>query len=167
MQAILNHAGIKAELIEQTPETISRSIQLNDGQCLPISILTQGILHTIQARSLRPEQVAIFCNADSRISCNLPQYPVMLKQTLTKMGHGLEQVEIRVSPYLPTDLPLELLVDLYRSWLLSGLLQKMTHRVRPREKTAGATDRLLKRRKRACLRPSGKERPRKRFFRRS
>jgi predicted nucleotide-binding protein (sugar kinase/HSP70/actin superfamily) len=66
----------------------------------------------------------------------------MLKQTLTKMGHGLEQVEIRLSPYLPTDLPLELLVDLYRSWLISGLVQKMTHRIRPRERTAGATDRL-------------------------
>ena len=127
----------------QTPETISRSIQLNDGQCLPISILTQGVLHTIQTLSLRPEQVAIFCNADSRISCNLPQYPVMLRQTLTKMGHGLEQVEVRVSPYLPTDLPLELMVDLYRAWLISGLLQKMTHQVRPREKTAGATDRLV------------------------
>jgi len=142
MQAIFNRSGIRAELIEHTPETIARSIQLNDGQCLPISILTQGILHTIQTRSLRPEQVAVFCNADSRISCNLPQYPVMMKQTLTKMGHGLEQVEIRVSPYLPTDLPLEVLADLYRSWNHSGLLQKMTHRVRPREKTAGATDRL-------------------------
>ena len=67
----------------------------------------------------------------------------MLRQTLTKMGHGLEQVEVRVSPYLPTDLPLELLVDLYRAWLISGLLQKMTHQVRPREKSAGATDRLI------------------------
>ena len=67
----------------------------------------------------------------------------MLKQTLTKMGRGLEQVDVRVSPYLPTDLPLELLVDLYRAWMLSGLLQKMTHRVRPREKTPGATDRLI------------------------
>ena len=145
MQAIFNHAGIKAELIEQTPDTILRSIQLNDGQCLPISILTQGILQTIQTRSLPPEQVAVFCNTDAQTSCNLPQFPVMLKQTLTKMGHGLEQVGIRVSPYLPTDLPLELLADLYRSWLLSGLVQKMTHRVRPREKTAGASDRLVQR----------------------
>ncbi len=52
-------------------------------------------------------------------------------------------MDILVSRYLPTDLPLELLVDLYRAWLLSGLVQKMTHQVRPREKTAGATDRLV------------------------
>ncbi len=142
MQAIFNRAGIKAELIEQTADTILRSIQLNDGQCLPISILTQGILHTIQTRSLSPEHVAVFCNTDAQTSCNLPQFPVMLKQTLTKMGHGLEQVDIRVSCYLLTDLPLELLVDLYRAWLLSGLVQKMTHQVRPREKTAGTSDRL-------------------------
>jgi predicted nucleotide-binding protein (sugar kinase/HSP70/actin superfamily) len=151
MQAVLNRSGIRAELIEQTPETISRSIQLNDGQCLPISILTQGILRTIQTLSLRPEQVAIFCNADSRLSCNLPQYPVMLRQTLTKMGHGLEQVEVRVSPYLPTDLPLELLFDLYRAWLISGLLQKMTHQVRPREKSVGATDRLVQKAERSLF----------------
>jgi predicted nucleotide-binding protein (sugar kinase/HSP70/actin superfamily) len=59
------------------------------------------------------------------------------------MGHGLEQVDVRVSSYLPTDLPLELLADLYRAWLLSGLVQKMTHRIRPREKTDGATDRVV------------------------
>ena len=38
---------------------------------------------------------------------------------------------------------MELMVDLYRAWLLSGLLQKMTHQVRPRETTTGATDRLV------------------------
>ncbi len=59
------------------------------------------------------------------------------------MGHGLERVGVRASRYLPTDLPLELLADLYRAWLISGLVQKMTHQVRPREKTAGATDRLV------------------------
>jgi predicted nucleotide-binding protein (sugar kinase/HSP70/actin superfamily) len=67
----------------------------------------------------------------------------MLKQTLAKMGHGMEQVGVRVSRYLPTDLPLELLADLYRAWLVSGLVQKMTHQVRPREKTVGATDRVV------------------------
>ncbi len=145
MQAVFQHAGIEAELIEQTPDTIVRSIQLNDGQCLPVSILTQGILHTIQSRSLRPEQLAIFSNTDSQISCNLPQFPVMIKQTLTKIGHGLEQVDIRVSHYLPTDLPWEFVVGFYRAWLVSGLVQKMTHHVRAREKTAGATDRLAQR----------------------
>jgi len=141
-QAAFSHAGIRTLLLEQTPDTIQQSLQLNDGQCLPVSITTQGILQTIQNRRLQPHQVAFFCNTDHQVSCNLPQFPVMIKQTLSKMGHGLDEVDILVSRYLPTDLSLELMYDLYQSWLLSGLVQKITHRVRPREKTAGVTDRL-------------------------
>ena len=141
-QAAFNHAGIRTLLIEQTADTIQQSLQLNDGQCLPVSITTQGILQTIQTRKLQPHQVAFFCNTDHQVSCNLPQFPVMIKQTLSKMGHGLEQVDVLVSRYLPTDLSLELMYDLYQAWLLAGLVQKLTHRVRPREKNAGATDRL-------------------------
>jgi predicted nucleotide-binding protein (sugar kinase/HSP70/actin superfamily) len=141
-QAAFSHAGISTLLIEQNAETIQHSLQLNDGQCLPVSIITQGILHTIQTHRLHPQQTAYFCNTDLPLSCNLPQFPVMIKQTLSKMGHGLEQVDILLRRFLPTDLPLELIYDLYQVWLLTGLVQKITHVVRPREKIAGTTDHL-------------------------
>jgi len=40
-------------------------------------------------------------------------------------------------------LPWEFIVGFYRAWLLSGLVQKMMHQIRPREKNVGATDQLV------------------------
>ena len=77
------------------------------------------------------------------IACNLPQYPVMIKQVLEKLGHGLDQVEVMVSRFLPTDLPIELMYNCYMAYVFTGLIQKMTHRIRPRQRQAGQTDRVL------------------------
>ncbi|MFC1585493.1 acyl-CoA dehydratase activase-related protein [Fibrobacterota bacterium] len=144
IQGALSHAGIKALIIEQTSDTIYRSLQINEGQCLPVSILTQGIRQTIQKHGLPPEKVAFFCNGEARLSCNLPQYPVMIKQTLARMKRGLEKVDILVTRFLPTDLPLEIAYGLYMSHALAVLVQKIAHKIRPREKTAGATDRCYR-----------------------
>jgi predicted CoA-substrate-specific enzyme activase len=139
IQATLTHAGIKALITEQTSDTIQRSLQINQGQCLPVSILTQGIKQTIQKHGLRPEKVAFFCNSEAKLSCNLPQYPVMIKQTLARMGQSLEKVDILVTRFLPTDLPLDLVYGIYMSYALAGLLQKIVHKIRPLELTAGTT----------------------------
>jgi predicted CoA-substrate-specific enzyme activase len=141
IQGALTHAGIKALITEQTADTINRSLQVNEGQCLPVSILSQGILQTVQKHGLHPEKVAFLCNSEAELSCNLPQYPVMIKQILAKMGQGMEKVDILVTRFLPIDLPLEISYGIYMSYALAGLVQKMVHKIRPREKTAGETDR--------------------------
>ena len=140
IQGAFLHAGIKALVIEQTPETIQRSLRINDGQCLPVSILTQGIQHTIQKHGLDPSTVVYFSNTAAQISCNLPQYPVMIKQWLENMGSGMEKVDVLVSRFPPTDLSLELVYEIYMAYLLTGLVQKITHKIRPREKQTGMTD---------------------------
>jgi predicted nucleotide-binding protein (sugar kinase/HSP70/actin superfamily) len=48
-----------------------------------------------------------------------------------------------VTRFFPTDLPLELIYEIYMAYTLTGLMQKIVHMIRPREKTAGATDRCL------------------------
>ncbi|MGA1865249.1 MAG: acyl-CoA dehydratase activase [bacterium] len=141
IQGTFTHAGIKALVIEQTPDTVSQSLLINDGQCLPVNILTQGTRHTICRHGLNPEQVALFCNSEAELACNLPQYPVMIKQTLEKMGKGMEKVDILVTRFLPTDLSLELIYEIYMAYALAGLVQKILHKIRPREKTTGTTDR--------------------------
>ncbi|MGA1841014.1 MAG: acyl-CoA dehydratase activase [bacterium] len=143
IQGAFTHARIKALVIEQTPDIISQSLQINDGQCLPVSILTQGIRHTIHSHGLNPKQIAFFCNSEAELACNLPQYPVMIKQTLEKMGKGMEKVDILVTRFLPTDLPLVLIYEIYMAYALAGLVQKITHKIRPREKTAGIADRYF------------------------
>lgn len=143
IQGAFAHAGIRALVIEQTPDTISQSLRINDGQCLPVSILTQGIQHTIQRHGLNPEECVFFCNSEAELSCNLPQYPVMIKQNLEKMGNGMKKVDILVTRFLPTDLPVALVYEIYMAYALAGLVQRIVHKIRPREKTAGSTDSRL------------------------
>ena len=140
MQGAFLNAGMKALVIEQTPETIQRSLRINDGQCLPVSIITQGIQHTIQNHGLDPSTVVYFSNTATQISCNLPQYPVMIKQWLENIGGGMEKVDVLVSRFPPTDLSLEFIYEIYMAYLLTGLMQKITHKIRPREKHPGRTN---------------------------
>jgi len=140
IQGVFAHAGIKSLIIEQTADTISQSLRINDGQCLPVSVLTQGILHTIRNHGLDPGQTVLFSNSEAELSCNLPQYPVMIKQTLEKMGQGMEKVDMLVTGLLPTALPLEVFSGISTAYVMSGLVQKIVHIIRPREKSAGATD---------------------------
>ncbi|MGA1796237.1 MAG: acyl-CoA dehydratase activase [bacterium] len=144
IQGAFMQAGIRAMVIEQTPDTISQSLRINDGQCLPVSIVTQGIQHTIHSHGMDPQQVALFCNSEAELACNLPQYPVMIKQCLEKMGNGLGKVDILVTRFLPTDLPLDLVYEIFMAYVLAGLAQKILHRIRPRAKETGATDRCFR-----------------------
>jgi predicted nucleotide-binding protein (sugar kinase/HSP70/actin superfamily) len=144
IQGVFAHNNIKAMIIEQTPDTILSSLRINDGQCLPVSILSQGIMHTVRTHDLNPEKVVFFSNSEAELSCNLPQYPVMIKQTLEKMGQGMEKVDILVTQFLPIDLPLEIIYGIAMAYVLAGLMQKIVHKIRPREKTAGLTDRCYK-----------------------
>jgi predicted nucleotide-binding protein (sugar kinase/HSP70/actin superfamily) len=144
IQAAFQHAGINAMAIEQTPDTFHRSLKINDGQCLPVSALVLGIQHTIQKHELDPERTAYYSNTDCHISCNLPQYPVMIKQTLERLGCGLEKVDVLVGKFLPSDLPLELMYESSMAYMTAGFVQKIMHKVRPRERIPGSTDSFQK-----------------------
>jgi predicted nucleotide-binding protein (sugar kinase/HSP70/actin superfamily) len=144
IQGTFKHAGYNSYIIEQNPDTIYRSLRINDGQCLPVSLLAQGIQTTIQTHHLNPEKVAFFISIDGKLACNLPQYPVMIKQLLEKMGQGMEKVDILVTEFLPTDLPFEIMYGISMSYIIAGLVQKIVQKLRPREKIRGATDKCFK-----------------------
>ncbi len=140
IQGAFVNSGINALCIEETPDIIQRSLRVNDGQCLPVSILALGVQHTIEKHGLDPEQVALFCNTEAQVSCNLPQYPVMIKKMLEQLGGGMEKVDLLVSRFLPTNFSVEFMYEIYMAYLLSGLVQKITCKIRPRENKPGMTD---------------------------
>ncbi|MBI5375748.1 MAG: hypothetical protein HZA77_09945 [Candidatus Schekmanbacteria bacterium] len=144
IQGALINAGIDSMLIEETPEIFQRSLRINDGQCLPVSIMALGIQHTIKKHGLDPAKTALFSNTESQVSCNLPQYPVMIKKMLERLSGGMEKVDVLVSRFPPTDLSIELVYEIYMSYLIAGLVQKITHKIRPREKHDGMTDRIYR-----------------------
>jgi predicted CoA-substrate-specific enzyme activase len=141
--AAFEHGGHRASLIEETPRTVVSSLRLNDGQCLPLSCIVQGAVETIRKYRLKPENTALYLNALVRTACNLPQYPLMAKKLLEQMGDGCEKVEVFASEFEMKGLPLELIHDIYCSYLLGGLLRKIGCRLRPYERKPGQTDRII------------------------
>ncbi len=143
MTAAFRKHGIRALPIMETEKTVKASIRLNDGQCLPVSAIVQAIAHTIEVYRLNPRNVAIFLNALCQISCNLPQYPIFIKQLLRKINSDFSGIDVFVTTTEMIDLKKSVLIDIYQAYLLGGLLQKMGCKVRPRELNRGVTDALL------------------------
>ena len=158
ISAAFEHAGYQSRLIDETPATVVSSLRLNDGQCLPISSIVQGAVETIQKHHLKPEKTALFLNAISQLACNFPQYPLMAKKLLQQRGEGFENVQIFATDVTLTGFPLDLIYDIYCSYLLGGLLRKIGCKLRPYEAVSGEADRLIEsslRRLHSCLAEGG------------
>ena len=91
--AAFERAGYKTMLLEETPTTIQTSVSLNDGQCLPISAIVQSAIHTIKKNQLDPAKTAIFVNAITRLSCNFPQYPLMIKRMIERQSGEFNKIQ--------------------------------------------------------------------------
>ncbi len=141
--AAFEHAGYRAQMIEETPTSVVSSLRLNDGQCLPVSAITSAAIETIKKYRLQPKNTAIFLNALSKLACNLPQYPLMAKKLLEQYGHGFEKVQVFATEFEMRGMPFELIYDMYCSYLLGGLLRKMACKIRPYEIIPGQTDQLI------------------------
>jgi predicted nucleotide-binding protein (sugar kinase/HSP70/actin superfamily) len=55
----------------------------------------------------------------------------------------MENVDIMVTDFLPTDLPVGIVYGISMAYVLAGLLQKISNKIRPRETTKGETDKCL------------------------
>ncbi|MCX5781402.1 MAG: acyl-CoA dehydratase activase [Elusimicrobia bacterium] len=142
LQGAFIHAGIKTILIEETSDTLQKGSSMNDGMCLPLTGLVYGVMNTIEKYNLDPSKTAIICNTDSMFSCNFPQYSTMIKHILGTMGHGMEKVDVMVREFLPKDLPIRLLYEGFMAYIIAALIQRITYKIRPRERIRGATDKV-------------------------
>ncbi len=143
MCAAFEHAGYHARLIEESPTTVTSSLRLNDGQCLPVSAIVQGAVETIRRYQLDPANTTIFLNAVVRTACNFPQYPLMAARLLQQQGDGFEAVQVFATPFTLLGLPLELIYDVYCGYLLGGLIRRIGCRLRPYELVPGQINRLI------------------------
>lgn len=93
MTAVLQHEGIDARLVEETPGSIQRSLSQNTGQCIPLHIMVQNTVDYIRKQNLDPSDVVMW-NIDSRLSCNLGIFPYYMKNLYEDMGNGFENLEV-------------------------------------------------------------------------
>ncbi|MDY7029249.1 MAG: acyl-CoA dehydratase activase, partial [Spirochaetota bacterium] len=60
LAANLRKEGIDARVLEESPELIHQSMQINNGQCLPVSIIAQEAIEYVRRHDLRPADIVLW-----------------------------------------------------------------------------------------------------------
>ncbi|HPF05453.1 MAG TPA: acyl-CoA dehydratase activase [Spirochaetota bacterium] len=143
MAAVLQNDGIDARLVEESHDSIQRSLKHNTGQCIPLNIMVQNAVDYIRKYKIDPED-AVLWNIDSRISCNLGMFPYYSKSLLEAIGGGAEKMHVYTGNITFTDVSYRVAMNMYLAYMFGGMLRLMGCRVRPYEKISGSTDSVVK-----------------------
>ncbi len=144
MEAILRKEKVDARLLEETEETIQRSLRLNTGQCLPLTAIVQGTIDYINKNNIKPENAAVWC-VKSQISCSLGIFPFYIKKILDSYGQGMEKVSVYQGEITFLDFSLKTSMSIYLGYMFAGMLKRMGCKIRPYEKVKGTTDAVIER----------------------
>jgi predicted nucleotide-binding protein (sugar kinase/HSP70/actin superfamily) len=142
MAANLRRVGIDARCLEETPSGIRRSMRLNSGQCIPLTIIAQEFIDYVQAHGLDPARTALWMPA-GEIACNIKLYPYHIKNILNAYGRGMERAEVYLGQLSMMDISVSLPVNNYFVYMFGGMLRKIGCKIRPYECRKGETDRAI------------------------
>jgi hypothetical protein len=151
MAAVLQNDGIDARLVEESHDSIQRSLSHNTGQCIPLNIMVQNAVDYIRKHKINPED-AVLWNIESRISCNLGMFPYYSKSLLESIGGGAERMHVYTGSITFTDVSYRVGMNMYLAYMFGGMLRRMGCRVRPYERVSGSTDSVIKEANRANCR---------------
>jgi len=140
--AVLKNEGFHALLMEETHETLKKSILTNTGQCIPLNALAAGFVHTIEKNDLDPSNCVLWLNP-SDIACNIKMYPYHIKKILEKNGCGFEKSEIYKGQLSLFDISYRASTNAYFAYMFGGLLRSIGCKIRPYEIHKGETDLVL------------------------
>jgi predicted CoA-substrate-specific enzyme activase len=137
LAASMRRLGLEAYAIEETPESIRRSMTHNSGQCVPISIIAQEAVEFVRARALDPER-AVLWMIDAQWPCNIALYPRFIKSIFD--ASGMPGMNVYRGEITCLDISPNAIVGAYMAFTLGGILRQLGCRVRPYEIVRGATD---------------------------
>jgi len=140
--SILKNEGFHAFLMEETPETLKKSILTNTGQCIPLNAVAAGFIHTVEKNNLDPANCVLWLNY-SEIACNIKMYPYHIKKILEKNGNGFEKSEIYKGELSLFDISFLTSTNAYFAYMFGGLLRSIGCKIRPYEINKGETDTVL------------------------
>ena len=141
--ANLKRAGVDARLLEPSELSIRKSMVHNTGQCLPINIIAQNYIDYIEKHELDPARVVLWM-MESKMSCNLRQYPFYIKSILENYGNGLEKAGVYSGELTHREMSIGVTYYAYFAYMLGGLFRKVASRIRPYELIPGQTEEVFK-----------------------
>ena len=142
LTAILKKEGIDARLVEETPESIQKSLTFNTGQCIPLTAIAQTCIDYIEKHNLDPKQTVIW-NGDSNIACNVRMFPYYIKRILAEYDPRLKSVEIYMGETTFIDQSFKVTQKAFFAYMFSGYLKKIGCKIRPYEKIKGETNQAI------------------------
>jgi len=142
LEAMLQHNGVNARLVNTTDESIQRSLSTNTGQCLPLNIIVQNAIDCIEANRLTPSETVLWI-MKSDLSCNLSMFPYFMKKLLDNYGKGMKEVSVYMGHVSFFDFSLATAIDAYLAYMFGGYVRKIACGIRPYEKQKGMTDNTI------------------------
>ncbi len=139
--AVLKREGINSFLIEETENTILKSMKFNTGQCLPANSIAQGFVETIEKNKLDPSESILWMSKAN--FCNIKLYPNFIWSLLQSYGNGMGNAGIFHGELTFNDISIRAAKNAYFSHLFGGMIRKMGCTTRPYEVNKGETDRVI------------------------
>ncbi len=140
--SVMRNEGYKAILMEETSETLKKSILTNTGQCIPLNALAAGFIYTVEKNNLDPSNCVLWLNP-SEIACNIKMYPYHINKILEKNGKGFENSKIYKGELSLFDISFKASTNAYYAYMFGGLLRSIGCKIRPYEIHKGQTDLML------------------------
>ncbi|MBW2153724.1 MAG: CoA activase [Deltaproteobacteria bacterium] len=137
--AALHREGIDARLLEESKNSIQKSMRYNTGQCIPLNIIAQDFIDTVKKHDLDPSKTVLWMGMSS-IACNIRLYPVHIRKILQSCGNGMEKASIYVGSMSLHDLSIKMPAASYFAYMFGGYIKRIGCMLRPYEKVKGQTD---------------------------
>ncbi len=142
MEALLQFEGIDARMVDESHESIQRSLSHNTGQCIPLNIIIQNFVEYVKKHNLDPAQTVLW-SIESKMSCNLGMFPYYSKTVLESMGGGFENTEVYAGSITLTDISYRAAFNMYIACMFAGMIRRIGCHIRPYEVVPGTTDMVM------------------------
>ena len=142
MPPVLKREGIDARLVEETEDSIRRSLSHNTGQCIPLNILVQNCVDYVKKYELDPAKTVMW-NINSGIACNIGLFPYYSKTLLESIGGGMEKIDVYAGNITFIDVKIGTALNMYQAYMFGGLLRRLGCKIRPYEIRKGSADETI------------------------
>ncbi len=140
--ATLKNEGYDALLMEETQETLKKSILTNTGQCIPLNAIAAGFIHTVKKNRIDPAQAILWLNK-SDIACNIKMYPHHIQKIFRQEANGFEHARVYKGELSLFDISFKASTNTYFAYMFGGLIRSIGCKIRPYEIHKGETDQAL------------------------
>ena len=161
--AALRRAGIDARVLEEEELLIRRAMRWNTGQCLPLNAIAEEAVQYVERHALDPTRTVLWLPR-STWTCNIPMFPHYIRSLLEHYGAAASGLSVYAGSLFHDDLAPAAALDTALAYCFGGLLRTLGCRIRPYEREAGQTDRLLEESQRLFLEVFAGHHPRERIL---